>query len=198
MPRPMFKNEKPEAHHAMTDTSSQTRLPSRTLSHRKPTRFRLHPGQKEREALAVALELQGLPALHFEGEIAPAGRTDFVLTAQLTAEAVQSCIVTLAPVPARIAETVTRRYMADLPQPTGDEVEMPEDDSMEPLTDVIDLETVMAEALALALPLYPRAPGAELGEAVFAAPGTAPLRDADLKPFAALAGLAGKVKPEGG
>jgi len=29
----------------------------------------------------------------------------------------------------------------------------------------------------------------ELGEAVFAAPGTAPLRDEDTRPFAGLAGL---------
>lgn len=66
---------------------------------------------------------------------------------------------------------------------------MPEDDSVEPLPDVIDVGVVATEALALALPLYPRAEGAELGEAVFTAPGEAPLRDGDLKPFAGLAAL---------
>ena len=49
-------------------------------------------------------------------------------------------------------------------------------------------------ALALALPLYPRAAGVELGEAVFTEPGLAPLREGDLKPFAALAGLVLKAK----
>jgi uncharacterized metal-binding protein YceD (DUF177 family) len=72
---------------------------------------------------------------------------------------------------------------------------MPEDDSTEPLPEIIDLTEVLREALALALPLYPRAPGAELGEAVFAAPGAAPIRDADLRPFAALASLVRKEDP---
>ena len=53
-------------------------------------------------------------------------------------------------------------------------------------------------ALALALPLYPRAPGAELGQAVFAEPGTAPLKDEDLRPFAGLAGLKAKLEGGGG
>ena len=81
----------------------------------------------------------------------------------------------------------------DVTAPEGAEIEMPEDDTQEPLPEVIDLGAVMAEALALALPDYPRAPGAELGEAVFAAPGVAALRDADLRPFAALA----KLRPQG-
>jgi uncharacterized metal-binding protein YceD (DUF177 family) len=71
---------------------------------------------------------------------------------------------------------------------------MPEDDSTEALPEVIDAVTVVVEALALALPLYPRAAGVELGEAVFTEPGLAPLREGDLKPFAALAGLVLKAK----
>ncbi len=110
----------------------------------------------------------------------------------------QSCVVTLAPVPARIAEDVRRTFIEDMALPEGDEIEISEDDSLEPLPEVIDLIDVAREALALALPPYPRAPGAELGEAVFAAPGTVPLRDADLKPFAALAALARKGPETGG
>ncbi len=47
--------------------------------------------------------------------------------------------------------------------PTDDEAEMPEDDTAEPLPEVIDPGAVMFEALALALPDYPRAPKAETG-----------------------------------
>ena len=62
---------------------------------------------------------------------------------------------------------------------------------VEPMPEVIDLAEVAAEALALALPLYPRAPGAELGEPWCLPPdGVTPLTDADLKPFAALPRLA--------
>jgi hypothetical protein len=47
----------------------------------------------------------------------------------------------------------------------------------------------MSEALALALPLYPRAPGAEFQEAAASAPGAAPLTRESTRPFAGLADL---------
>ena len=74
---------------------------------------------------------------------------------------------------------------------------MPEDDSVEPMPEVIDLAEIAAEALALALPLYPRAPGAEFAEGLHAAEGVTPLTDADLKPFAGLQGLAAKLAAQG-
>ncbi len=159
------------------------------LPNRKPTRFDLRPDAATRAAMAAELGLIALPAFQFRGELRPAGRDDFMLEADLLARVEQPCSVTLVPVGSDISERVTRRYDADFTYPEGDEIEMPEDDTTEPLPEVIDLGAVALEALALALPLYPRAPGAELGEAVFAAPGTAPLRDTDLRPFAGLAAL---------
>ena len=70
-----------------------------------------------------------------------------------------------------------------------EEVEIPEDDTLEPLGEVIDAAEVAIEALSLALPLYPRAPGVELGAVQVSPPDAAPLQDADLKPFAGLAKL---------
>jgi uncharacterized metal-binding protein YceD (DUF177 family) len=102
--------------------------------------------------------------------------------------------VTLEPVTTMVAEVVTRTYLADYQMPDGEEVEIPEDDSQEPLGEVIDAAHVAMEALSLALPLYPRAPGVELGEVVVAPQGAAPLRDADLKPFAGLAALLDKAE----
>lgn len=159
------------------------------LSHRRPTAFRWAPAPEETAALAEELGLLGLRTLSFVGEIRPEGAHDFRLEGRLVADAVQPCVVTLAPVPARIDEPVLRRYLADYVEPDAEEVEIPEDDSAEALPAEIILREVAAEALALALPPYPRAPGAELGEAVFAAPGVTPLRAADLNPFAALARL---------
>lgn len=179
----------------MTETSS---FRTSALSHRKPTRFRLAPDAAGRAALAESMDLIDLPELLFEGEILPAGRADFTLKGRLKARAVQACVVTLAPVPAAVEEEVTRHFLADYAAPEGEEVEMPEDDSSEPLPEVIDLTEVLREALALALPLYPRAPGAELGEAVFAGEGTAPLRDRDLRPFAGLAALVRKTPEKDG
>ncbi len=181
-----------------------TRFRTGGLSPRKPTRFSYRPDAGERAALAEDLGLIALYRLELTGEIRPAGRDELVLDATLTAAADQACGITLAPVPAQVSEPVRRRYVAGLETPEGDEVEMPEDDSVEPMPEEIDLAEIAAEALALALPLYPRAPGAEFAEGLHAAEGVTPLTDADLKPFAGLQDLAaklaakGKPGPEGG
>lgn len=177
-----------------SSAASPTALRTAALSHRRPTAFHWQPGAGERAALAAELGLITISALDFRGAIHPEGRTDFRLEGRLLAEVVQPCVVTLAPVPASLDEPVLRRYLADPAEPAGDEAEMPEDDSIDPLPATIDLTAVAIEALVLALPPYPRAPGAGLGEgtgaAAFGPPGSAPLRDDDLKPFAALAALA--------
>jgi uncharacterized metal-binding protein YceD (DUF177 family) len=176
-----------------------TRLRTAGLSPRKPTRFSYRPDAEARRALAQVTGLLALYHLEMTGEITPSGQDGLVLTATLVARAEQACVVTLAPVPAEIAERFARRYVAGLAIPEGEEAEMPEDDSVEPLPEVIDLADIAAEALALALPLYPRAPGAEFVSTQHAPAGVAPLADADLKPFAGLQDLArqlsAKVKP---
>lgn len=179
------------------DTSRPTRFRTGGLSPRKPTRFSYRPDAAERAALAEDLGLITLHRLDLTGEIRPAGRDELLLEATLTAAADQACGITLAPVPTRIAEPVHRRYVAGLVSPEGDEVEMPEDDSVEPMPEMIDLAEIAAETLALALPLYPRAPGAEFAEGLHAADGVTPLTDADLKPFAGLQGLAAKLAAKG-
>ena len=159
------------------------------LPGRKPTRFDLSPDAGTAGAIADWADISALNSLRLKGEIVPAGRHDFDLRASFEAEVVQPCAITLEPVTTKLSETVTRRYVAGMEMPKGDEIEMPEDDSAEPLGDVIDLAAVALEALELALPLFPRVPGAELGEALASEPGTAPLRDEDTRPFANLADL---------
>lgn len=187
----------------MTDSPMAHALPSlplrtATLASRKPTRFDFQPDAAGRAAIAAALGLLDLPALRFQGALTPVGRQDFDLTADLAAKAVQPCSVTLAPVPCTLSEPVHRRFSSEYSQPDAEEVEML-DDETDPLPEVIDIAALAMEALALALPLYPRAAGAELGQAVFAGPGVAPLADTDLKPFAGLAALADKLKkPDSG
>lgn len=176
-------------------TASLT-LPFRTqsLSPKKPTRFALTPDLAVRTALAQTLGITAVHAMTFTGELRPSGRRDVLLEAVLTARVEQPCGISLAPVVTDIRETVMRRYIADWQDPAGDEIEMPDDDTTDPLPEVIDVGDVAVEALTLALPLYPRAPGVALGEAVFAAPDATPLRDADVRPFAGLAALKGKLE----
>jgi uncharacterized metal-binding protein YceD (DUF177 family) len=163
------------------------------LPARKPTHFDIAPDKPAQALVAALLGISEVRGMHFKGEIRASGKHDYVLEARLVATVVQPCSVSLAPVTTRIDEPVIRRYLADYAAPEGDEVEMPEDDSSEQLPEVIDAGAVAVEALALALPLYPRAPGAELGEVAVAPPGAAPLRDEDLRPFAGLAALKGKL-----
>ncbi|MCR9151701.1 MAG: DUF177 domain-containing protein [Rhodobacteraceae bacterium] len=180
----------------MPSTAART-LPLRPadLPARKPTRFDLAPGPDDLAALADELGLIALRKLRFRGELRPDGRRDWRLEATLGATVVQPCVVTLEPVTTRIDEAVTRRYLAGMEMPVGEETEMPEDDSAEPLPEVVDIGAVMAEALALALPLYPRAAAAEAPMRA-APPGAAPLTDEALRPFAGLDRLLDRARDD--
>ncbi|MBC7164024.1 MAG: DUF177 domain-containing protein [Roseovarius sp.] len=166
------------------------------LSHlkRRATAFEIVPDAPARRVLSEALGLLDLRKLRLSGQIAAEGERDWLLTATLGATVVQPCVVTLDPVTTRIDEPVTRRYSPDTDTPApGEEVEMP-DDTLEPLPEVLDLHALLAEALALALPQFPRVEGAE-PVAIRAAPeGVRPIEDEDTRPFAGLAGLRDRLK----
>lgn len=170
------------------------RLRIADMSTRAPTPFELTPDAAARAALAADLGIADIRKLRFVGTIRPQGSRDWLLVASLGATVVQPCVVTLAPVTTRIDEDVTRTYLADYTAPDGGEVEMPEDDSIEPLPAVLDLQALLAEALALALPAFPRAEGAALGEAVYAADGVDPMTDDDAKPLAGLQALKDRME----
>ena len=135
--------------------------------------------------LAADIGANALRKLRFRGTLAPKGRLDWVLTAEMGATVVQPCVVTLAPVTTRVDEVVRRTFTADMPGQTEPEAEIPEDETLEPLGAVIDPGLVLAEALALALPLYPRATGAAFDDTTFTAEGPAALDD-KIRPFATL------------
>ncbi len=165
------------------------------LSTRRPTPFTLTPDDETRKALANELGILGVRKLTFTGEIAPEGTDNWVLTGKLGATVVQACVVTLAPVTTRIDTKVTRRFLPIADEfDAGSEIEMPDDDTTEPLGATIDPARVMAETLALALPDYPRAPDAALSEAVFTEDGVSPMTDDDVRPFAGLKGLRDKLE----
>lgn len=145
------------------------------------------------KTISEMLGLSGLRKLRFVGEISAQGKSDWRIDAQLGATVVQPCVVTLEPVSTRIDQPVTRLYLAAYEEPEGSEVEMPEDDTVEPLPKEIDLSAVMIEALALHIPTYPRASDAGLDQTVFTEPGKSPLTDDDVRPFAGLAALRGKL-----
>lgn len=175
-------------------TPPSQRLRVAHLNPRAPTHFDLQPDASARQAIAEELGIPSVQALRFQGQITAQGGDAWALDGRLTARVVQPCVVTLAPVRSTIDEPVERLYSPHVMPPEGDEVEMP-DETVEPLGAFIDLDAVMIEQLALALPEYPRAEGAELSQRAVedAAPDTR-------RPFAGLdklMGGGGQQEPEG-
>ncbi|MDF1728676.1 MAG: DUF177 domain-containing protein [Sulfitobacter sp.] len=168
---------------------SSTALRVAGLSQGSENGFALQPGADQLAAIAQELDLLALRKVRFTGRVVPQGGSDWRLEGTLGATAVQACVVTLAPVTTRVDVPVTRQYLAHYDQPDDPEAEMPEDETIEPLGTWIDPEAVLIEALSLALPDYPRAEEAELGEMVVTEPGQKPMTNEEAKPFAGLASL---------
>ena len=151
------------------------------------------PTDPEREAISELLELRSLTKMRFKGALQPLGDKGWQLTATLGATVTQSCIVTLEPVRSRIDIDVKRRF---LPQksPLADEIELDSnvEDDLEPLRDTIDTGLIAIEELALALPPYPRATGADLES--FAKDQDVTINTPPDNPFDALKALQDKLK----
>ncbi|WP_068296798.1 DUF177 domain-containing protein [Pararhodobacter sp. CCB-MM2] len=171
-----------------TDTTALP-LRLRELSNKVVTRFHLTPTPEARAALAQELSIPKIRKLDFRGTIRAEGKHDWRLDGVLGATVVQDCVVTAEPVTTRIDTPVLRVYVRDWDTPTEAETEIPDDDTREELGSIIDPGVVMAEALALSLPDYPRADGAELPDSA-----KDQMVDERPNPFAALAAL--KTKPE--
>ncbi len=157
--------------------------------------FDLSPTPDEAAALARLMGAQAIRKLRFKGRLTPAPDGAWRLEADLGATVVQSCVVTLDPVTTRV-DVPVRRIFAPGAAPDGPEVLIGDyaDDETEPLGERIDFGLVATEALALALPAYPRRAGAALGtQFASALPGAAPIPEAEVKPFAALAALRARM-----
>lgn len=176
---------------------SPTALRVADLSHNVDNTFDLRPDAAATKALAEMLDVSALRKLSFVGRIISMGSTDWLLEGRLGATVVQPCVVTLDPVTTRIEANVARRFIHDFSDPDEPEAEMPEDETAEPLGPWIDPAIAMQEALALAIPDYPRKDDAELGQLVYTKPGEAPMTDEDTRPFAGLADLKDQMKKGG-
>jgi uncharacterized metal-binding protein YceD (DUF177 family) len=149
-------------------------------------------------SVAALISAASVKKMRIQGKISPSGNKDWVLNATVGATVIQPCVVTLEPVQTRVDTTVHLTYAADFKyNDTENVVEMTEDETIEPLSDEIDLATIAIEAIVLALPDYPRASDAKLETAVFTKPGDKPMTDEDAKPFASLAELKDKLTKEG-
>jgi uncharacterized metal-binding protein YceD (DUF177 family) len=151
----------------------------------------------ERAALAERFGLVALESLTASLRLRRARGGAVRVTGQFSADVVQTCVVTLEPVPSHIEETFRLLYVPEEALAQRKEVLTPheEEEMPEPLVgNAIDLGEAVAQQLGVALNPYPRAPGASLEasngpEREGTAPGAAATG-----PFAALAGLKKKRK----
>ncbi|MBM3604026.1 MAG: DUF177 domain-containing protein [Alphaproteobacteria bacterium] len=164
-----------------TPESHPQRLRVAHLNPKTPTPFHLRPDEATRAAMADELGIDALSRLDFRGDLRAQGSDSWVLTGTLSARVTQPCVVTLKPVRSDIQEPVRIQFSPHVTPPQGEEIEMP-DETLEPLGNFIDLTAIMVEALSLALPEYPRAPGAGLPDAT----GTAEPATDTRRPFAGL------------
>ena len=155
------------------------------LNGRRALAFHLRPESGARSALALDLGIEKIRKIDFRGTLTPDGRHDWRLEGTLGATVVQACIISAEPVQTRIDTSVIRSYRREMPASSGPDSEIPDDDTLEPLGAVIDPGAVMTEALALALPDYPRAEGATLPESALDGLGD----DLRRNPFAVLQAL---------
>ena len=167
------------------------------LPQRRATEARLEPDGAALAALARRLGVDALRKVRLEVTLAPGPGRDWTLTGRLGATVVQPCRVTTDPVTTRIDEPVARRYVADWAEPEEGEIEMPEDEGTEPLPATLDLGLVLEEALALAIPPFPRAEAADALDLTAAPPGAAPFDEGErTRPFAGLAALRDRLADE--
>jgi hypothetical protein len=156
----------------------------------------------ERRALARRFDLVEVRSLRGHGRIERLkGAAELTFRGWLEADVVQTCVVSLEPVPARIRRPVERRYrpgaaqaaaMARL-QPKGTVDLEADDEEVEPLVGrAIDLGEALAEELGLALDPYPRAAGAAPLEADVLGPHVSIGETEPGTPFAALRRLQDK------
>lgn len=144
----------------------------------------------ERTALARRFQLQTLDSLTATVRLrSVAGGTLVRLSGSLTAKVVQTCVISLEPVPQDVAATFTMSFSADTPDTVpGTELELSVDDEDPPdpiIGGAIDVGEVVAEQLALALDPFPRKAGIAFQEAV----ETVPEPEKRPSPFAVLAEL---------
>jgi uncharacterized metal-binding protein YceD (DUF177 family) len=142
---------------------------------------------EECEALKQRLGLQGLANFSAEMTIDWIGADEIYVRGRVVADVVQTCVVTLDPVPAHVEDAFEAQFTTRLEEEPVDRIVGPDDeDPPEALTEgELDMGELATQQLALALEPWPRLPDAEIPDAFAADPS----RDG---PFAVLAALRDK------
>ena len=151
----------------------------------RPHARQLEASAGERAALASRFDLVALDLLKADLSLQlDQARSAIRVRGSFEAEVVQTCVVTLEPVPARLVETVDLLYSLGHQDAPGDAgarvevgVEVGTDEESEPIgPEGLDLGEALAQLLSVALDPYPRARDADLSALEWSEPdGEAPM-----------------------
>ena len=144
---------------------------------------------EEAAALADRFGLIAVSALSARFSIQREGEA-ILAHGTVTAQIIQACCATAAPIPVRIAEPVALRFVPD-DAPEDDEIELTADalDIIPYAGGAIDLGEAAAETMALAIDPFLRSPDAD---AILREAGV--LREDEAGPFGALVGLKAQLE----
>lgn len=164
-------------------THATAEIPDRGLTRERAA------SEAERSEIARALKLISLDKLVAAYRITSIAGGGWRLAGKITADPVQSCIVSLEPVPAHLEETFDVEFLHEAPaSESGGDLSVLQGPDIEPLEgNVIAAGRVVFETLAAGLDPYPRKGGASFEWQDKAASG-----DNKISPFAVLAKLKDK------
>lgn len=170
--------------------------------------YAIKADEAARARVAMRLGLQDVSALTASFELMPRAGGLVKVTGSVEASVTQTCVVTLAPLPAAVKEgvEVTFSTFPLKPAPKSKAAKAEDDDEEllalgeddppeEALDGLVDLGELAVEYMALGLEPYPRAPGASFEGSVWAGKGEKAQAES---PFAVLAQLKKKEPPKEG
>lgn len=144
----------------------------------------------ERAALAARFGLIALDALSAEAALRREGDLLFA-EGRVKASVIQACVASGAPVPAKVDEAFSLRFVPEAE--AGEEIELDAEDfdTIDYAGGAVDLGEAVAETLALSLDPFPRSPDAD---AILRAAGVLSEDEVVTGPFAGLKALKDKLK----
>jgi uncharacterized metal-binding protein YceD (DUF177 family) len=154
--------------------------------------YRIAATTEERTRVAARIGVTSIDRLEAELDVRAAAGGVIRVQGTVEADLVQSCVVTLQPVPARIREQVAVAFAEPRPaarhaHDAEEVVELEDEDPPEIATEGrIDLGEVAVAQIVLGLDPYPRAPGAAFDPKLMGRESQKTVADS---PFAALAKL---------
>lgn len=161
-----------------------------TAAARGPVVETIEATQAELQALAKRLSLPAIQSLTCRFRLTPGDGERILAEGWLAAKVTQLCVVTNDPFDDAVAENFTVRFVPSERFDEAAPVDLDELDELPYEGNAIDLGETTTEQLALALPAFPRRPGAMLENAVDVVPAEAAEESEMPKnPFAALSHL---------